>query len=121
MLTFTKPCVLHTADFCDLLAGSALPNQGNGIRVGHSAKNFYQTDGNYREFLRKRETQLFMYLDESRQDITVVAVRRILQLIQKLGLLVNVLKSNMNPLQVLYLKSVLNTRMSVFPSDERYK
>lgn len=55
MLTFTKPYVLHTADFWDLLAGSALPNQGNGIRVGHSAKNFYQTDGNYREFLRKRE------------------------------------------------------------------
>lgn len=50
-----------------------------------------------------------------------MAVRRILQLIQKLGLLVNVLKSNMNPSQVLYLKSVLNTRMSVFPSDERYK
>lgn len=58
---------------------------------------------------------------ESRQDITVVAVRRILQLIQKLGLLVNVLKSNLNPSQVLYLKPVLNTRMSVFPSDERYK
>lgn len=64
MLTFTKPCVLHTADFCDLLAGSALPNQGNGIRDGHSAKNFYQTDGNYREFLRKREIQVCMYLDD---------------------------------------------------------
>lgn len=110
------------------MAGSALPNQGNGIRVGHSAKNFYQTDGNYREFLREREIQdSSVYVfgrfadQESRQDITVVAVRRILQLIQKLGLLVNVLKSNLNPSQVLYLKSVLNTRMSVFPSDERYK
>lgn len=108
------------------MAGSALPNQGNGIRVGHSAKNFYQTDGNYREFLRKRDSIVYVFGrfadQESRQDITVVAVRRILQLIQKLGLLVNVLKSNMNPSQVLYLKSVLNTRMGlVFPSDERYK
>lgn len=104
------------------MAGSALPNQGNGIRVGHSAKNFYQTG------VSKKERDSIVYVfgrfadQESRQDITVVAVRRILQLIQKLGLLVNVLKSNMNPSQVLYLKSVLNTRMGlVFPSDERYK
>lgn len=46
-----------------------------------------------------------------------MAVRRILQLIQKLGLLVNVLKSNMNPSQV----SVKHTDGLVFPSDERYK
>lgn len=47
----------------------------------------------------------------------------VLQLIQNIGLIVNVQKSNMNPSQVvLYLGSVFNTRKGlVFPSEERYK
>lgn len=64
-----------------LLAGSALPIQSNAIRVGHSAKNFYQTDGNYRE-LPQKETDSSLHVfrrlanQESRQDTTIEAVRR---------------------------------------------
>lgn len=64
-----------------LLAGSALPIQGNAIRVGNSAENFYQTDGSYWELPQKEADSSFHVLgrladQESGQDITVEAIRR---------------------------------------------
>lgn len=79
-------------------------------------------------YLRKRQIQVFMYLDDwliKSQDRTLLLrqLEETLQLIQNLGLIVNVQKSNMNPSQVvLYLGSVFNTRRGlVLPSEERFQ
>ena len=50
-----------------LLAGSALPIQGNAFRVGDCAENFYQTDGNYRK-LPQKETDSGVYVSRRLAD-----------------------------------------------------
>ena len=77
-------------------------------------------------YLRAREIQIYMYLDDwliknQNREILVSQSRMVLQLIERLGLIVNHAKSHLEPSQVIqYLGAVFNLQEGmIYPTLER--